>query len=585
MPEQAETEGTWVPVTDFTTLAHGDRVRSTQTQFPAEHVVEGEFDKMTRSGRVMLVGRSGQYFADPRVRTWEKLTPSQAPAEPTPTWVPIDADDITVGMYVRGVARDHYSWTAEPVEGEVTALVGSTDLNLAGDFPGNGSRDKRARNWERRVTPEVVAEAMAPTPEPEPVGTWVRTAQRDLAVGDRVRVTSKARSFEVNIGAVVALDGYVVVAEDGTQRRRTFVQDYRWFDKWVVPVVSTPDPFAPVPASSFSPPQVGEVFTRTYSGGHEEDRPNCTVRSVGPRTVGEGWRVGYRAVGVTAGTVLVNPDGTLTNTSGYHPGAFVRPVAVPAHPGGWEVVTDLSTLRRGDTVRSTPDQIGGVMQAVVESTYRDTFTARTTHVIEPSGNGRDADLNGFGGGFGSQSYSYGAERGHNTIKWLGSGPAPDPAAREARLAAQAAPVVPIPEGGGSSTPLPEWATSLDAAKRHVHGVARSLFLTSENCASGTQDFMSAAGLPRYDVDYPTPVPVDESAQIREFLATVREAAISTADRHGKATSLVHRWLEREGIVEPTPPPVRHTIEIEVPHDVTAEMVRRQVRVIDGWRMI
>lgn len=573
----ANEEAEWVSVTDFTTLAHGDRVRSRQTQFPAEHVVEGEFDKLTTNGRVMLVGRAGQYFADPSVRTWEKLTTtpaSQAPAEPS--WVPIEHDQIREGMYVRcrTLPEQAWLWETTPYEGHVTRMYETSGHPF---FTINGEgRRADIRTWERRVTPEVVAEAMAPTPEPEPAGTsgagaeralpsWVRTAQRDLAVGDRVRVTQKGRPSEVNIGTVTSLDRYVVVQEDDTLRRRTFSQDYRWFDKWVVPVESVP-----VPASSFAPPQVGEVFTRTYDEAGKDSRPNCTVRSVGERHDGNaGWRVGYTARDVTAGTVHVNPDGTLTNTGGFHPGAFIRPVAAvpetPAHPGGWEVVTDLSTLRVGDTVRATPDGIGGVLQALVTELYPSGFYARTTHVIEETSNGRDDDLD--------LSYVYGAERAHNTIKWLGSGPAPDPAAREARLAAQTA------------TPLPEWATSLDAAKRHIHARSAALYRSNDNCLSGSNDFMSALGLPDVDEPYPTPPVVDETEQIKAFLTQVREAALETAQDHGKNMRQVETWLRWEGIVEPTPPPVRHTIEIEVPHDVTAEMVRRQVRVIDGWRMI
>jgi hypothetical protein len=499
------TAGTWVPVTDFTTLAHGDRVRSTQT-LTAEHVVEGEFDKLTANGRVMLVGRSGQYFADPSVRRWEKLTTTQAPAEPS--WVPIEHGQIREGMYVRCTTLPDQvaNWGADPYEGHVTRVYESGRHPF---FTLNGEgRRADIRTWERRVTPEVVAEAMAPTPfDAASEYSWVPILSAEIREGMWVRGTHSTRTTDGRGDSPVVAEGEVESVR-----------------------------------SNF-----GRISVKLAGAEHARWCYQSGLRT---------WE---RRVPANVAAL----DEVVSQAS--------------ARPGGWEVVTDLSTLRRGDTVRSTPDQIGGVMQAVVESTYRDTFTARTTHVIEPSSNGRDTDLNGWRGGFGSQTYSYGAERGHNTIKWLGSGPAPDPAAREARAATPA-----------TQAPIPDWATSLEEARRHVHTVARSLWsgMGGDNCSGGTSDFMEAAGLPDHRDEYPAPSVVDETEQIKAFLTQVREAALNTAMRHGKDMDQVRLWLRREGIVEPTPPPVEYMVMVTAPAGTTREDVINSARQLgrQGWEI-
>ncbi len=133
-------------------------------------------------------------------------------------------------------------------------------------------------------------------------------------------------------------------------------------------------------------------------------------------------------------------------------------------------------------------------------------------------------------------------------------------------------------------PLPSWATSLDAARRHVHAVARRLYLSGDNCNSGTSDFMTAADLPDYRRDYPAPP--DETAEIREFLVKVRESAELTARRHGKSMKTVMRWLEREGIAAPPPPPVEYTFTVTAPAGTSREDVINSARQLgrQGWEV-
>lgn len=123
-------------------------------------------------------------------------------------------------------------------------------------------------------------------------------------------------------------------------------------------------------------------------------------------------------------------------------------------------------------------------------------------------------------------------------------------------------------------PLPAWATSLDAARRYVHAQAVDLYNRDLNCWSGTRDFLSAAGLPT-DPNRPLP---DESEEIRAFLATVREAALSTAEDHGKDSDQVRTWLREHGIVPAPPALVQHTFTVQTPADANV----RQVLLDLGW---
>ncbi len=142
-----------------------------------------------------------------------------------------------------------------------------------------------------------------------------------------------------------------------------------------------------------------------------------------------------------------------------------------------------------------------------------------------------------------------------------------------------APAPPVAEATPPAVPgLPDWATTLEEARRHIHAKARTLFRSGENCGSGTSDFVRAAGLPDHRRDYPAK---DESAEIKVFLDRVREAAISTARAHGKSMGLVERWLREEGITEPEP--VTHTVTVKAPAGTTAEEIMALLR-RPGWEI-
>lgn len=120
--------------------------------------------------------------------------------------------------------------------------------------------------------------------------------------------------------------------------------------------------------------------------------------------------------------------------------------------------------------------------------------------------------------------------------------------------------------------LPEWATSLDAARRYVHKVTIHLLHDNNVCPEGARDFLSAAGLPT-DQEWPS-----EERQIRGFLGEVRGAALATAAAHGLNEVRVREQLENHGIVKPSPGLAEYTVTFQAPADANV----RQVLVDLGW---
>lgn len=139
---------------------------------------------------------------------------------------------------------------------------------------------------------------------------------------------------------------------------------------------------------------------------------------------------------------------------------------------------------------------------------------------------------------------------------------------------------PSPAPQVREVPIPDWATSLEAARRHVHAQARRLYRSGDNCYGGSNDFVGGLDLPAVDAEFPAPVTQDESAQIREFLTKVREVALEVARDHGKSLTLVERWLNEQGIVEPPPAEVQHTVTFTAPADANVTQVLRDL----GWQV-
>lgn len=388
-------------------------------------------------------------------------------------------------------------------------------------------------------------------------------------------------------------------------------------------------------------PLVGDRFARTFNvptSANPVRRGPCVVTHVQPHAEG-GWVVNYDHVD-DRGAVIehygrglhVMPDGSCKreNPSGDGDLTGTYEPLPAAEPQGWVPVTDLSTLRVGDIVRATPNGIGGRMQARVTDRNYDGYNAMTTHVITPSSNGEERDRTCWD----TDGYRYGAT-GHDTEVWRGPGEAPVPEqgqtpdgtwvdvesgllnegdrVRYRRMRGDdwtegvvaevdsdedvyLAGVRDYVSGGcewqrwtlanppALDYPVPDWATSLDAAKRHVHERAVHLLKTGDNCSGGTNDFLRAAGLPLYNETYPAPP--DESEEVKRFLIEVRRAALRTAEQHGKDSDLVRRWLEREGIVEPPRPAVEYTITVKAPAGTTREDVINSARQLgrQGWEI-
>lgn len=403
---------------------------------------------------------------------------------------------------------------------------------------------------------------------PEGEGRWLPVEVADLSVDDRVRVTHRRRPQRVHEGVVARLvdelPGVRVLHPDSRPGGEYFHPSYRTFERWTPYVVESTEPepepeytWVDVDASDLRP---GDMARGLDDGRFGVDTPEAEVTE---ETVEEqdeyvylrgsgGWDRGRRWQRRVPATEPV-------------------PAAPVEEPTGWVAVSDFSTLRMGDIVRATPNMIGGRMQARVTSVdpFGDGYTAFTTHVITPSNNGAQRDRVCFG----SDGYAYG-DPGHDTEVWRGAMPAPVP---------DAGPVA------QREMAIPEWATSLDRARRYVHEQAIELWRNEQNCWDGTSDFLVSADLPEEE-EWPEP---DESAEIRAFLFKVRDAALSTAFGHGKSVHQVEEWLTFYGITAPAPPPVRRTITVEVPAEVTEEQFRSEViafaagpeRPARNWRVV
>jgi hypothetical protein len=122
---------------------------------------------------------------------------------------------------------------------------------------------------------------------------------------------------------------------------------------------------------------------------------------------------------------------------------------------------------------------------------------------------------------------------------------------------------------------------LEEARKHIHDEARRLYRRGNNCYSGTRDFLSAAGLPEDpDRAYPDPVQVDESEQVRAFLAKVRADALATASDHGKSMREVEGYLAAIGLTAPRPTHEDHTVSVRVPAGANVTQVLRDL----GWEV-
>lgn len=401
---------------------------------------------------------------------------------------------------------------------------------------------------------------------------WDSVTLDMLEVGDRVRVThqrdggNRQEAVVVGLGCSMQRGG----RDDGTVGRAVQLErdggirfcahrDAWNFEKRVIEVVLTP-------------PRVGDRFTRRFNEPTIADRAGCVVRTV--RDAGEApgqtvWLLTYDDANgrYWSNELLVRPDGTCNpyvpavdeardTTGSYVPEPVVE---TPPQPVGWVPVIDAATLQVGDVVRATPHAIGGRLQATVRTVYSRHFVATTTHVITETSNGRRTDL-----------YNWPARTGYeyriataDAVVWRGEGPAPAP---NGLVTAEA--------------PIPAWATSLEAAHRHVHAVARRLYRRGDNCYDGSTDFVEALGLPSIEEDWAVPVPVDETAQIGAFLAKVREVALEVADDHGKDTDLVEGWLTGEGIVKPEPATRQHTVTFSAPADADLASVFTRL----GWEV-
>jgi hypothetical protein len=596
-------------------LVVGDTVRVARILDP-EVVIEGEVTALHCSmgspgdgtvGRAVQLSIAGQRTCV-HSDTWtfrKQVAPGadalpSAPATEDGRWERVlSSRDLRPGDRARGESRS----SGQVREGVVASV---TDVGHV-VFNGQAAAAGNTRMWYRWVT----------TPVPV-LGAWVSVEQHELNAGDRVRITHR-RQGTIDEGVVQLVADYVTV-QLNTGGREAFHRDYRTFERWTVPVeapvvegwVRVEDPTTlrsgervramdyrattvddriwregvvddvyadtfgsqyvringsgcdvrrpffrweavPTPGGGEAPtasaqptmipvPQVGDIFNRTYTSGRAA-RFGARVTAVTEQTGGS-WRVVYTHNGTAGYIIRVRADGTLDSTP---PGTYV-PVSRPApaaadpsveQPGTWVSVPSRE-LAEGDRIR-----------------YRrhttDAWSSERV-VTEVDGDG-DVYVEG------RSSYIHG---GNQFERWT----------------------LPVVRTATGEAPLPAWATSLEDARRHVHATARRLWSGQggENCSGGTSDFMEAAGLPDYRREYPAPPVVDESAQIREFLTLVRESAIRTAERHGKSMSTVHAWLRREGIVEPTPPPVTFTVTVTAPAGTTLDEVRRLGNIRDGWEV-
>lgn len=457
----------------------------------------------------------------------------------------------------------------------------------------------------------------------EESGTWVPVEVTALVEGDRVRVTDR-RTEEQHVGTVLRRENIGVRVAPGTDERgdEWFSPDYRRFERWTPadrwervedPTTLQPGEYVRAMAYGEESPggevwregTVGEV-TAPDAFGYRYVRVNpqdgiisgCDTRRPYFRRVTADAESEYRWVPIEVsalregmyvrGTPLpaysVSPvEGQITEFRGENE-VRIRAASgqrrgflyidrrawehrVTTAPTGWVPLGEQdelpSRLKVGDVVRAVPHNIGGRMQAEVTEVFDNSFTARTVHVIEESSNGRLVDGEGWPARSG---YNYRITTA-DAVVWRGEAPAPAP---------EDSPALRVPATPAAEVPLPEWATSLDAAKRHVHSVIRRLYRRGDNCYDGSRDVTQGLDLPNPDEDYPAPP--DESELIRSFLAKVREVSLSVADDHGKNRVTVEAWLEREGIVAPPPPLATHTLTFQAPPDADVRRVLADL----GW---
>lgn len=361
-------------------------------------------------------------------------------------------------------------------------------------------------------------------PQEADEGTWVDAEVGEFAAGDRVRVISRGLG-DVDEGIVIATScstgegdpALVVRKPDGVESCRH--ARYRNYQRWV-PAHSSPT-WAPI------------TDPTTLTAG---DYVRGTAVSDGAVVEGRFDRLTSNGRIMLAG--MVGQYFTAPEIRRWE-----RLVETP-DPGGTWVRTEAADFEVGDRVRVTHRRSGTVHEGTVREVQ--------------------------GGGW--LSVDHGAtEEAFSAVyrtfeKWAPATPASSP--------------TPSPAPAVREVPIPEWATSLDAAKRHVHAQARRLYRRGDNCYDGSSDFVGGLDLPDVNDDYPAPEVVDESAQIREFLTKVREVALHVARDHGKSISLVERWLNEQGIVEPPPTEVRHTVTFTAPADANVQQILRDL----GWEV-
>lgn len=379
---------------------------------------------------------------------------------------------------------------------------------------------------------------------PEEQGAWEPVAAGMLNVGDRARGTYGGAPVEGVVSRHYRGHGNLMYVELEGDGRPPAGFDYarRW-ERWVPATPPADSPNA-TPPPAFAPPQVGEVFNRTYDNG-DTPRRNCVVTRVNGSRYNDGWSVQYTWQGTDTYVSQVLADGTIT--SGASRGRFER-----VSPSEVQSTDRIPAPQVGEYFTRTFDDSG----------TEDRERCRVLAVTE--------EEDGWAVEYAQES---GQRRPNMRVLWNGR-------AVDRRFAgtydgsfqrtAAPAPVTNMP-------PLPEWATSLDAAKRYVFEAARDLERRGDNCYSGTNDFLSAAGLPALREGYPDPALTEES-EIREFLGRVRDAAIETANDHGKSMAQVGAWLDQHGITEPPPALAEHTVTFQAPADANV----RQVLLDLGW---